>query len=64
MKGLDDDIKIIEDWPLKDVVFVEDQKSLPIGIDFYLENNFLTFFLTMYYVFRTCCSCGWFLCRS
>lgn len=33
MKGLEDDKNIEEDWPLKDVVFVEDQKSLPIGID-------------------------------
>lgn len=32
MKGLEDDKNIEEDWPLKDVVFVEDQKSLPIGI--------------------------------
>lgn len=31
MKGLEDDKNIEEDWPLKDVVFVEDQKSLPIG---------------------------------
>lgn len=32
MKGLEDDKNIEEDWPLKDVVFVEDQKSLPIGM--------------------------------
>lgn len=33
MKGhLEDDKNVEEDWPLKDVVFVEDQKSLPIGI--------------------------------
>ncbi|VVC25628.1 Hypothetical protein CINCED_3A013222 [Cinara cedri] len=31
VKGLEDDKNIEEDWPLKDVVFVEDQKSLPIG---------------------------------
>jgi len=31
MKGLEDDKNVEEDWPLKDVVFVEDQKSLPIG---------------------------------
>jgi len=29
--GLEEDKNIEEDWPLKDVVFVEDQKSLPIG---------------------------------
>lgn len=63
MKGLEDDKNIEEDWPLKDVVFVEDQKSLPIGIDFFY-NNFLIFFSYYYFVFRTCCSCGWFLCCS
>lgn len=40
MKGLEDDKNIEEDWPLKDVVFVEDQKSLPIGIYLYISNNF------------------------
>jgi len=41
MKGLEDDKNIEEDWPLKDVVFVEDQKSLPIG-NFYNKNNLCT----------------------
>jgi len=39
MKGLEDDKNIEEDWPLKDVVFVEDQKSLPIGNDY---NKFIS----------------------
>jgi len=40
MKGIDDDNKNIEeDWPLKDVVFVEDQKSLPIGMFLYLKQS-------------------------
>jgi len=34
LKGLEDDKNVEEDWPLKDVVFVEDQKSLPIGNDY------------------------------
>lgn len=62
MKGLEDDKNIEEDWPLKDVVFVEDQKSLPIGNVYnkfiasnsYHINNFC----------RPCCSCGWFICSS
>lgn len=32
VRGPDDDKNVEEDWPLKDVIFVEDQKSLPIGI--------------------------------
>lgn len=42
LKGVDDESKNIEeDWPLKDVVFVEDQKSLPIGIFSYLRQIIL-----------------------
>jgi len=41
MKGLEDDKNIEEDWPLKDVVFVEDQKSLPIG-NFHNKNDLYT----------------------
>ncbi|XP_001947833.2 E3 ubiquitin-protein ligase UBR5 isoform X3 [Acyrthosiphon pisum] len=40
MKGLEDDKNIEEDWPLKDVVFVEDQKSLPIGRVVHVDGSY------------------------
>lgn len=56
MKGVDDDKNIEEDWPLKDVVFVEDQKSLPIGI--FIQTPIVLNFTYYNCVFsRPCCSC-------
>ncbi|XP_050433400.1 E3 ubiquitin-protein ligase UBR5 isoform X2 [Adelges cooleyi] len=40
MKGPEDDKNLEEDWPLKDVVFVEDQKSLPIGRVVHVDGSY------------------------
>lgn len=67
MKGLEDDKNIEEDWPLKDVVFVEDQKSLPIGnflLQKYLVLIYMDLFFYKHFYSRPCCSCGRFICCS
>ncbi|XP_050538326.1 E3 ubiquitin-protein ligase UBR5 isoform X3 [Daktulosphaira vitifoliae] len=40
VKGPEDDKNMEEDWPLKDVIFVEDQKSLPIGRVVHVDGSY------------------------